>query len=148
MLLSWKNGIPYTEFSAAQAAGNNFVIAFSTDAGLAGPEVAELANALHLTAEAPQNWSPTGYCDLLKAHGPLWIGTAIFYANSSYKHVRVVRGIFGDGTFDGTTMMIVDPAGGRDYQESVTDFAKELEEIAREDLEAGSELNPQVIRFP
>ena len=54
----------------------------------------------------------------------------------------------GDGTFDGTTALIVDPDGGRDYTESVADFALEIEEIAKQDLGSGAELNPQVIHFP
>ncbi len=148
MLLTWKNGIPYTEFSAAQAAGNNFVISFQSNTGIAGTEVAELANALHLKAEPPQNWTVPGYADLQRAHGPLWVGPAIFSATLIYRYVRTLRGLTGDGTFSGTTARIVDPDGGNDYQKSVADFALELEEIAKQDLGAGEELKPQVIRFP
>lgn len=148
MLLSWKNGIPFTEFSAAQAAGNNFVIAFQTNTGLFGTEIGPLASALHLTTEAPQNFTVAGYANLLTAHGPLWVGTAIFSSTKVYRHVRILRGVTGDGTFGGTTARIVDPDGGRDYQKSVAAFATELEEIARQDLGAGAELRPQVIRIP
>lgn len=147
MLLSWKNHSPYTELSAATAAGPTYLYAFNSNSGLPGPAVAELAAALHLSVEAPQSWTPEGYANLLKLHGPLWIGTAIFDPASTYRHVRILRGVTGDGTFDGTTAWIVDPDGGRDYQESATNFAKELEEIAKQDLGHGSELNPQVIRF-
>lgn len=148
MLLTWKNGIPYTEYSAANAAGNNFLVAFQTNQGLPGTTIVELASALNLKAEAPQNWTVVGYANLLKAHGPLWVGTAIFSSTSIYRHVRILRGVTGDGTFDGTTAVIVDPDGGRDYQESVADFARELEEIAKQDLGGGAEINPQVIHFP
>lgn len=148
MMLTWKNGIPYTEFSAAQTAGNNFLIAFQTNTGLFGTEVGPLASALNLKTEAPQNWTVAGYANLLTAHGPLWVGTAIFSPTKTYRHVRILRGLSGDGTFGGTTARIVDPDGGRDYQSSIGNFAIELEEIAKQDLGAGEELKPQIIRFP
>lgn len=148
MMLTWRNGVPYTELSAAQAAGNNFVVSFQSNIGLAGTEIAELANALHLKSEAPQNWTVAGYANLLTAHGPLWVGTAIFSPTLTYRHVRILRGVTGDGTFGGTTAWIVDPDGGRDYQKSIADFATELEEIAKQDLGVGAELKPQVLRFP
>jgi hypothetical protein len=54
-----------------------------TDPGHAGTETlggSSSNNALHLATEVPQNWTPDGYAHLLKAHGPLWTGTAIFTA--------------------------------------------------------------------
>ena len=103
---------------------------------------------MNLKTEAPQNFTVSGYASLLTARGPLWVGTAIFSATKVYRHVRILRGVPGDGTFGGTTARVVDPDGGRDYQEPVADFATELEEIARQDLGMGAELKPQVIRFP
>lgn len=148
MLLSWKNGIPYTELSAAQAAGNNYVIAFQNNTGLFGTEIGPLATALSLKTEPPRNYTAEGFANLLTDHGPLWIGTAIFSATHVYRHVRILRGVLGDGTSSGSDAHVVDPDGGRTYQVSVTDFSKELEEIAIQDLGAGAELNPQVIRHP
>lgn len=148
MLLTWKNGIPITELSAAQNAGNNYVIAFQSNTGLRGTEIGPLAMALNLKTEAPQSYTAEGYANLLAAHGPLWVGTAIFSATIVYRHVRILRGVRGDGTSNGTTAYVVDPDGSRSYQVTVTDFSKELEEIAKQDLGAGADLNPQVIRYP
>jgi hypothetical protein len=149
MLLRWKNGIDISELDAAKMAGPNYVIAFNNEQTLLGPEVADFANALGLTTEAPQNYTPKGYHDLLKVNGPLWVGARLDVSTANpRKHVRVLRGVTGDGTFDGSTAWILDPDGGRDYQESMTDFAKELEAIARQDLDAGDDLSPQIIRFP
>lgn len=147
MMLTWKTGIPQTELTAATASGPNFVQAFNANTGLRGVEVAEVAQALNLKIEVPQNYLPTGYYDLLKAHGPLWVGTAIFSADKVYRHVRIVRGISGDGSFNGTLVSVIDPNGGREYTESVAQFAKEMEEIARQDLGSGENLKPQIIRF-
>ena len=147
MLLSHKSAIPTTELQACQQAGDMYVAAFQANTGLAGTAVGDFAQALSCVAEAPQNFMPAGYAALLQAHGPVWIGTAILYP-TIYRHVRILRALFGDGTFDGTTATLVDPDGGREYQQTVTELAKELEEIAREDLADGSDLNPQVIRLP
>jgi hypothetical protein len=148
MLLSWKNGLAYTELQVAQQAGPDYEVDFTSNNGLTGPEVGSFATALGLAAEAPQNWTVDGYAALLSSHGPLWVGSIIIDANSIYKHVRVLSGMIGDGTFDGTIALIIDPDGARPYQESLTDFASELENIAKVDLSAGSDLNPQVIHFP
>lgn len=148
MLLTWKKGVAYTESSAAQAAGDYYVNAFNSNAGLLGLEVANFAQSLSLKAEAPQNFTPDGYNQLLTARGPLWVGTAIFGSNAVYRHVRILRGLIGDGSLDGTTALVVDPDGGRDYTETLTEFAKELEEIAKLDLGPGGDLNPQIIHFP
>ena len=148
MLLSWKNGIAYTELQIAQQAGPGFENDFTSNRGLTGPEVGSFATALALVAEPPQNWTVDGYAALLSSHGPLWVGSVITDANSIYKHVRVLTGIIGDGTFDGTIALILDPDGGRSYQESLSAFATELENIAKIDLSAGSDLNPQVIHLP
>jgi hypothetical protein len=54
----------------------------------------------------------------------------------------------GDGISNGMIGYVVDPDGGRDYEVTITNFSKELEEIAKQDLGAGAELNPQIIRIP
>jgi hypothetical protein len=46
-------------------------LSFQSNIGPAGTEVAELANALHLKTEPPQNWTVAGYANLLTAHGPV-----------------------------------------------------------------------------
>jgi hypothetical protein len=148
MMLSWKTGIPRNELDAATQAGPNFVLAFNDNRGLPGTEIAELARALYLSTEPPASWTAQGYAKLLTDHGPLWVGTAIFSSTSTYKHVRIVTGISGDGSANGSNLSVIDPDGGRVYTIKVYDFAAELEAIARDDLGAGAELNPQIIRFP
>lgn len=148
MLLSWKSGLPNTELAGAQAAGEYYVNAFNSDVGLLGSEVEDFANRLSLNVEQPQNYTPDGYNQLLMRHGPLWAGAVIHNSTEVYRHVRILRGLQGDGTFDGTAALVVDPDGGRDYTESLTAFARELEEIARQDGGSGNKLYPQAIHFP
>ena len=144
-LLGWKGNIPLTEQDVVSQAGEPFETLFQTEAGLAGPDVAKFAAALGLLTEVPQNWGVGGYVALLTAKGPLWVGSALSYNGFTYRHVRILTGLVGDGSFDNTTAFVIDPDGGKSYQESLTQFATELENIARLDLPNGSDLNPQVI---
>lgn len=149
MLYGWKTGVQTSELAMAKLAGPRFEQAFLTNSGLPGVEIARFANSISLRSETPQNYSPTGYNDILKSYGPLWIGTALFSPTVTYRHVRVLRGIVGDGDYETTTAYLVDPDGGTEYEQTVGQLAKELEEIAREDLgsEGPGNLNPQIIRF-
>lgn len=147
ILMRWKNGVDFSESDVAAMAGQNYVDAFNADTGLLGTQFADFAKKLGLRTEAPQNYTPGGYESLLSAHGPLWIGAEVTSAGKPRRHVRVLRGISGDGTFDGSTVWVLDPDGGTDTQMSVTKFSKEMEKIAREELDAGHDLFSQVIRF-
>lgn len=148
MLMSWKQGFQVNEEDAARRAGNNYLIAFREDQGVTGTEIAELAMFLNLVAEPPSSLSAAGYRALLSSKGPLWVGTAMFSSTAVYRHVRVVTGIRGAPGDPDPAIDIIDPDGGRSYGVSVSQFARELEEIARQDLGAGRELRPQIIHYP
>lgn len=149
ILLRWKNGLLVSELDVAKQAGPNYAIAFNNDQGLAGPELAEFARALGFKAEAPQNLNPTGYHNLLKAKGPLWVASRLDAGTAaSRRHVRVLRGVTGDGTFDGSNGWVLDPDGGQDRQMTMMQFSKELETIAKEEIGAGHDLFSQVIHLP
>ncbi|MFC5461920.1 papain-like cysteine protease family protein [Massilia niabensis] len=148
MLMSWKRGFMVTEEEAARLAGNNFLIAFRQNQGVTGAEIAELAVQLALTAEPPSSHTSASYRSLLASKGPLWVGTAIFSTTATYRHVRILSGIRGPEGDPDPVLDIIDPDGGRSYGASVSHFALELEEIARQDLGAGQELRPQIIHYP
>lgn len=146
MLVSWKKGRPWTELEVATLAGPPYVAMFNGDTGLSGPQFADFASRLGMQVEAPQNFLPEGYERLLKQRGPLWIASGLG-AGGLRRHVRVLRGVVGDGTFDNTKATILDPDGGKDYQSSMTLFARELENIARQEIDAGQDLYTQVIHY-
>ncbi|MGE5245573.1 MAG: Ig-like domain-containing protein, partial [Betaproteobacteria bacterium] len=89
-----------------------------------------------LVAEAPQTYTVDGFRQLLQQYGPLWVGTA-----QGGAHIRVVTGMSGDGTPDGTYVTVNDPwepgmypfrlpnAGGT-YDERYTDFVAKQEYLA------------------
>ena len=66
-----------------------------------------------LTMLAPQTWTPDGLAGLLRAHplmiNTLWDVAGYVARRGSSGHMRVVAGIRGDGTGDGTTLRIYDP---------------------------------------
>ena len=148
MMLSWKSGVPVTELQAASNGGTSALAAYQNNTGLTGPEISDFVSKLGMRVEQPQNLSAAGFKSLLSQYGPLWVGTAITQQGVQYRHVRIVRGYYlQTGSNDGTMLQIVDPDGDREYLESVTDFAKEMETVARQDLGAGNDLTPQIIHF-
>lgn len=65
---------------------------------------------------------------MLQTHGLLWIGNLAGESANSGLHSRILRGMHGDGTENGTMMEIVDPAGGREYNESFMKFTFKYEQ--------------------
>lgn len=146
ILFAWKKQATYTEREIAALAGPEYVQSLDDDTGLSGPRFADFAARLGLATEAPQNFMPVAYDNLLKQHGPLWIAAGLDEGGAR-RHVRVLHGITGDGSYDNTQAWVIDPDGGRAYQSSMTTFAIELENIARDEVSAGRPLFTQVIHF-
>ncbi len=65
---------------------------------------------------------------MLRAHGPLAIVTA--YPALPSIHVRIMVGISGDGSAGGTTVDLIDPAGGTRYRQNFGAFSQSFEAIA------------------
>ena len=82
-----------------------------------------------LVPEPPQSYTVDGFASLLSTYGPLWIATA-----EPSGHVRVVTGIMGDGTPEGTILYISDPwppGVGSSYTETYQEFVDKQENFAR-----------------
>lgn len=69
-----------------------------------------------LRPEPPLCYTVTGFAQMLDAHGPLWVAGDLG-ATGREPHVRVVAGMQGDGTPDGTILTIHDP-----WQRGMTTF--------------------------
>ena len=106
-------------------------------AGLDGSDT-EMFNAWGLVPEPPQTFSVASFKQMLEDFGPLWVSSAVPSA-----HIRVVTGMFGDGTPDGTFVYINDPwqtgmtsftppNAGAQYVMTYTDFQAQQEFLARE----------------
>jgi hypothetical protein len=146
MLTSWKNNSSYDIPTALAAIGQKYVDMFNANQGLAPGDKQAFLTAMGATFEAPQNYLASGWDQLLRQYGPLWVTTAEGAGFSI--HARILTGISGDGTFDGTTLTIADPADGQLHTETVTAFAQKFEAVAIGDLGSSGELRPQVVHYP
>jgi len=123
MLLTWREGVKYSPSQAAAEGGAEFTMYFDQDLGLV-PKTSLLTDYLEaigmyaadseLTANSPHGWK-----GMLADRRPI----GVVLRKSSGFHVRVVTGLSGDGTIYGTDVQIVDPDGGRRYNESFRKFA-------------------------
>jgi hypothetical protein len=127
MLMSWKRGVPMTVQAAADAAGSGWRAKLDGDQPLTVAEIKAYAKALGMSGESPMCYLPRGLLRLLKQHGPLWVIGDDAVAGNHLAHIRVVTGMHGDGTSDGTEVSFVDPADGASQHESFTVFTAHME---------------------
>jgi hypothetical protein len=92
------------------------------------------------TPEPAQTYTVDGFRRLLERHGPLWVASA-----EPGPHIRVVTGLSGDGTPDGTRVHINDPwergmnpfrlpNAGAQYQETYREFEEKQRRLALTEL--------------
>ena len=130
MMLSWKDKVSYTIETAMDKAGATYRALFDANKGLPAADHEAFATACGMSGEPPMCYTISGLRGLIENHGPLIVVTDEKPGPLWAIHARVVRGIYGDGTVDGTFLRINDPAGGRQYTESFRAFAKKYEEVA------------------
>jgi hypothetical protein len=130
MMMSWKDKVSYTIETAMDKAGATYRALFDANKGLPAADHEAFATACGMSGEPPMCYTVSGLRGLIENHGPI-IAVADEAPGALWAiHARVVRGIYGDGTVDGTFLRINDPAGGRQYTESFRAFAKKYEEVA------------------
>jgi hypothetical protein len=127
MLMSWKQAKSLGIQSAADAAGTGWRAKLDADQALTVADIKGYAKAIGMSGESPMCYLPRGLLRLLAEHGPLWVVGDDAVANNKMAHVRVVTGMHGDGTSDGTEVYFVDPGDGAAHHESFTAFSAHLE---------------------
>jgi hypothetical protein len=128
MLMSWHYQTSVSEHDMIGAGGYQFARAFQQNSGLFESQFRQFADSLNMRTEATHNFAPDDYYNLFrKARGPVWVASASMAGGVIQRHVRVLTGVSGDGTPDGTILDIVDSDGGRHYRESVADFGRTIE---------------------
>ncbi|MEQ1571300.1 MAG: papain-like cysteine protease family protein, partial [Myxococcota bacterium] len=100
MLIGWRDAVPVDPEEVARAAGHWE----SYRDGMRPGSVPDLARIWGLQAEAAPRWTPGWLARRLAEVGPLWIGEA-----SPGLHAVVLVGLRGDGTEDGTEVLVNDP---------------------------------------
>ena len=131
MLYSWKRQQSLTIEAALGALGQKWLNIYTDNTGLPGSEKSNFVRAAGLIAEPPMNPSMQGWEEMLRNYGPLWLTTNENPGQGWAIHARILVGIHGDGTASGTRFKIIDPAGGRQYEESVATFIPKYEDEVR-----------------
>ena len=82
-----------------------------------------------LRTRPPQSYSVQAFREMLETYGPLWTAGAV-----PGPHIRVVAGIAGDGTPEGTRLTILDPwpvGTGARYEETYAEYERKQAELGR-----------------
>jgi hypothetical protein len=123
--------------------GPGWLARFRGNQGLRAADKEPFLTAAGMTWLEPQSLSVEGWERLLRDNGPLWVTTDEQAGPGFAIHARVMAGIHGDGTPAGTSVDIVDPAGGREYSERLSTFLRKFEEEAA----SGGDLRIQIVHF-
>ena len=128
MIVGWRDGISISSANIADSLG--YGIEFAGCPGGLPLDDTKMMEQWGLVAEAPQTLTPEGFAQLLEQYGPLYVVTA-----EPGTHARVVTGMSGDGTADGTTLFINDPWEpnvGSQYTETYNEFLNKQATLAGE----------------
>ena len=69
-------------------------------------------------------YDASGWLQMLRRYGSLAVVTANPF------HARIMIGMNGDGTPGGTQVILIDPAGGRRYNQDFATFTRDFEGVA------------------
>ncbi|MGY1705710.1 papain-like cysteine protease family protein [Geodermatophilus sp. SYSU D00697] len=146
MMQSWREQRSMTIETALATVGQRWVDVYQQNTGLSTKDKTEFLAAAGLVGEPPASWSVEGWEGLLRSCGPLWVTTDEQVGPSWGIHARVVTAIHGDGTPEGTRLSLIDPAGGRTYDETFAVFLPKFEEEARDP--SVTHLRIQIVHWP
>ncbi len=147
MLASWKAKSKLPISTVTGQAGVKYVQLFKNNKRLSSSDKVLFLSGLHLVAEPPATYTAQALESILRKWGPLWITTAEGPADDFSVHGRVVKGIMGDGSGDGTTLLIADPADGTTHPESLNSFTAKMATLARSDYGSGADVRPLIVHF-
>lgn len=131
MLLSWRRQQSLKIEDALAQTGQRWLDMYNANTGLPGDEHGAFFTAAGLIAEPLQSFSIEGWEQLLRNYGPVIVTANEAPGKAWAMHARVITGIRGDGTPENTMFTMVDPSGGRTYQESIAVFIPKYEDEVR-----------------
>jgi len=135
MLVAWQNNMSVDPSEIANATGYWAQYKTGLDA-----EDTQMFKIWGMTPEPGQSYTVEAFEQLLKTYGPLWVASA-----EPGPHIRVVTGLSGDGTPDGTIVHINDPweKGMDDFRlpnagsmttETYSEFTRKQAELVRSEM--------------
>ena len=124
MMKAWKQKKGFPNIRAAIVPlGQPWLGIFDRNTGINPSQGTSFERAVGLTREPRFNPSPQGWQAMLQQYGLLWVTGTV----PGGIHDRILEGISGDETGPGTNMAIMDPDGGRRYQEPLATFIQGFE---------------------
>lgn len=147
MLQSWHDGSLSSIQAVLATAGGNYPALYLSNAGLSSLEKPGFLRALHLTTEPPASYTAEALEAKLRLWGAMWVTTQETDGHQAFIHARLILGITGDGTSNGTTLFIADPADGQKHVESLGEFTSKIEALARSDYGKGADVRPLIVHF-
>jgi hypothetical protein len=151
MMASWRDKKQYQIEEVIERAGPQYLQIFITERGLDASEKVPFLRAMGLRSEAPQSFTVEGWLSLLQNYGPLWVTTQLRRENPEEEkfsvHATILIGMYEETKGNELYTRIIDPETGKQYNEKFIDFVRRYENIAREDIEMGTDFQPQVIHF-
>lgn len=145
MMMEWRDNQSMSIDTAIGRVGSTWLAKFTANRGLGSSEKGMFLAAAGLMAEPPMCYSIEGWLQLLRTYGPLWVTTDEDPSADFAIHARIIVAIEGDGTPDGTSFRIVDPATATEYPETVTVFQQKFESEARD---PSRPVRIQVVHWP
>ncbi len=127
MMRSWKFQVSIGIRPAAAAVDEKYGVMVDNNRGLPPDEFGPFITAAQMEYEPMMNLTIEGWVRLLRDKGLLWVGTLNSIGPGAGLHSRIIEAMSGDGSVDHTVMHIIDPAGGRQYQESFRTFLAKYE---------------------
>ena len=131
MMVAWKRQQSVDIARAVEIVGSKYLTYYQANTGLPPAQFAPFLRAAGMTYQPMTNLPVSDWESLLERYGLLWVGTLAAAAPNSGLHSRIIEGIVGDGSSAGATFMIIDPAGGRRYNEPFMDFLNKYEGAIR-----------------
>ncbi len=127
MMRSWKLQASLGIRQAAAAVAEKYGVMVDNNQGLPSSEFGPFILSAQMMVQPMMNLTIEGWVTLLRTFGLIWVGTLNSIGPGAGLHSRIIEAMSGDGTVDNTTMHIIDPDGGRQYQESFRVFIDKFE---------------------
>ncbi|UPK68717.1 glycoside hydrolase family protein [Chitinophaga filiformis] len=131
MMISWRDHRSTSIETAIGAIGANYLAKYKANQWLLATEKVPFLNKAGFEFKYPQSLTISGWEQLLRTHGPIWVTTAEGSDAKFGIHARIMTAIKGDGTPQGTTLTIIDPGTGTTYPEKFSDFLVKFEREVR-----------------
>jgi hypothetical protein len=150
MMRSWKDRQSHQIAPLIATLGAPFTTILANDNVLPYSQTDAFMRAAGLRAAPLQSFPVETWLRMLRNHGLLFVGT-LNQPGTGSGHVRILYGVGGSGGASTTTMMVLDPDGGRKYQETFERWSSTYSGDASASINsanaAGGRLNAQVGHF-